>query len=63
MTRADVFSVADVLHSAALRSSITPVGNLVFYREKTIGGHFPALDNPDGLYDDLRAFAALYWAV
>ncbi|EJD51852.1 alpha/beta-hydrolase [Auricularia subglabra TFB-10046 SS5] len=45
---------------AGTRSTIKPVGNLAFWRERTYGGHFPALDNPGGLCDDLRAFVLLH---
>ncbi|KAF8511378.1 hypothetical protein JB92DRAFT_3177082 [Gautieria morchelliformis] len=40
---------------------IKAVGPLVFYKECSIGGHFPALDNPDGLVQDLHKFIGKNW--
>ncbi|KAF8511373.1 alpha/beta-hydrolase [Gautieria morchelliformis] len=44
------------------RAYIKAVGPLVFYKERSVGGHFPALDNPDGLVEDLRKFIGENWA-
>ncbi|KAJ7580713.1 Alpha/Beta hydrolase protein [Mycena floridula] len=39
---------------------IAKVGNLVVYKEHDKGGHFPALDNPEALLEDLREIYAYY---
>ncbi|KAF7591418.1 hypothetical protein BBP40_001579 [Aspergillus hancockii] len=39
---------------------VEKVGNLVFYRNHDFGGHFPGLDNPHGLLEDLREIGT-YW--
>ncbi|KAJ2976284.1 hypothetical protein NUW58_g8126 [Xylaria curta] len=39
---------------------IAGVGNLVSYKARDFGGHFPGLDNPAGLADDLREIGK-YW--
>ncbi|KAI0969183.1 Alpha/Beta hydrolase protein [Xylaria arbuscula] len=40
---------------------IAAVGNLVSYKFQDFGGHFPGLDNPAGLADDLRDIGK-YWS-
>ncbi|GJJ09128.1 hypothetical protein Clacol_003350 [Clathrus columnatus] len=47
--------------SAAPRAYIQAAGPLVFYKERSSGGHFAALDNPDGLVEDLREFLSSHW--
>ncbi|USW48953.1 Putative alpha/Beta hydrolase [Septoria linicola] len=39
---------------------VARVGNLVSYRNHEFGGHFPALDNPPQMIEDLREIAT-YW--
>ncbi|KAF8578233.1 alpha/beta-hydrolase [Ramaria rubella] len=46
---------------ASPRVYIKAVGQLVFYKERSVGGHFPALDNPEGLVEDLREFIGVNW--
>ncbi|KAF8514096.1 alpha/beta-hydrolase [Hysterangium stoloniferum] len=46
---------------ASARASIKAVGPLVFYKERSVGGHFPALDNPQGLVEDVREFVGGNW--
>jgi len=46
---------------ASARASIKAVGPLVFYKERAVGGHFPALDNPEGLVEDVREFVGENW--
>ncbi|GAW20558.1 hypothetical protein ANO14919_100660 [Xylariales sp. No.14919] len=40
---------------------VAAVGNLVSYNFREFGGHFPGLDNPVGLADDIRDIGK-YWA-
>ncbi|KAI0538354.1 Alpha/Beta hydrolase protein [Xylaria digitata] len=40
---------------------VAAVGNLVSYKFREFGGHFPGLDNPAGLADDIRDIGK-YWA-
>ncbi|TRX98522.1 hypothetical protein FHL15_000596 [Xylaria flabelliformis] len=39
---------------------VAAVGNLVYYKFREFGGHFPGLDNPAGLADDLKEIGN-YW--
>ncbi|KAI1146801.1 Alpha/Beta hydrolase protein [Nemania diffusa] len=39
---------------------VAAVGNLVAYKFREFGGHFPGLDNPAGLADDIRDIGK-YW--
>ncbi|KAE8165213.1 alpha/beta-hydrolase [Aspergillus tamarii] len=39
---------------------VAKVGNLVLYRNHDFGGHFPGLDNPPALLDDLREIGT-FW--
>lgn len=43
------------------RHDIEPYGPLVYYKEHTNGGHFPALDSPTEFVDDLREFVGEHW--
>ncbi|KAK3368428.1 Alpha/Beta hydrolase protein [Podospora didyma] len=42
-------------------AKVAEVGNLVKYQNHDFGGHFPGLDNPSALLEDLREIAT-YWA-
>jgi len=42
-------------------AKVAQVGNLVEYRNHEFGGHFPGLDNPDALLEDLREIGT-YWS-
>jgi len=46
---------------ASPRAYIQACGNLVYYKERDFGGHFPALDNPQGLVEDVREFIRSNW--
>lgn len=39
---------------------VAKVGNLVFYHEHESGGHFPGLENPSALVDDLRLIGSRF---
>ncbi|KAJ5806537.1 alpha/beta-hydrolase [Penicillium pulvis] len=41
---------------------VAKVGNLVYYKNHGFGGHFPGLDNPPALLQDLREIGS-YWDV
>ncbi|KAK1749663.1 Alpha/Beta hydrolase protein [Echria macrotheca] len=43
-------------------AKVAQVGNLVEYRNHDFGGHFPGLDNPPALLEDLREIGT-YWSV
>ncbi|TDL20272.1 alpha/beta-hydrolase [Rickenella mellea] len=45
----------------APRSYISAAAPLVFYNERTSGGHFAALDNPTGLVEDLQSLFGQNW--
>ncbi|MCM1976476.1 alpha/beta fold hydrolase [Streptomyces sp. G1] len=39
-----------------LRKFLNPLGQLTHYTEYDEGGHFPAIEVPDLLVDDIRTF-------
>ncbi|KAJ5753576.1 alpha/beta-hydrolase [Penicillium nucicola] len=41
---------------------VAKVGNLVYYKNNDAGGHFPGIDNPPALLNDLREIGT-YWRV
>ncbi|WAO91358.1 Hypothetical protein NCS54_00882500 [Fusarium falciforme] len=41
---------------------VEQVGNLVRYKFHTFGGHFPALDNPPALVEDIQEIAEFWQA-
>ncbi|RAK97958.1 epoxide hydrolase family protein [Aspergillus ibericus CBS 121593] len=43
------------------RRAVERTGNLVFYRERDNGGHFAALESPEGLAQDIRELAGQEW--
>ncbi|KIJ41227.1 hypothetical protein M422DRAFT_255732, partial [Sphaerobolus stellatus SS14] len=45
------------------RAYMEAMGPLAFYKERSVGGHFPALDNPEGLVEDVRDFIGKYWSI
>ncbi|KAH8435133.1 epoxide hydrolase family protein [Aspergillus melleus] len=45
----------------ASKRAVERTGNLVFYRERDDGGHFAALEHPDGLTQDVRELAVQEW--
>ncbi|KIJ44826.1 hypothetical protein M422DRAFT_207769 [Sphaerobolus stellatus SS14] len=57
------FSLFPYEIGASPRAYIQACGNLVFYKERAFGGHFPALDNPEGLIEDLREFVGKNWEI
>ncbi|KAI5122858.1 hypothetical protein M0805_003151 [Coniferiporia weirii] len=44
------------------KADIAAIGNLVYYKEHTSGGHFPALDSPISFVEDMREFFGAHWA-
>ncbi|EJD04935.1 alpha/beta-hydrolase [Fomitiporia mediterranea MF3/22] len=44
------------------KSELEQSGPLVFHREHSCGGHFPALDVPNDYVADLREFFGKYWS-
>ncbi|EJD06707.1 alpha/beta-hydrolase [Fomitiporia mediterranea MF3/22] len=55
------FSAFPYESGAAPRCDIEPHGPLVYYKEHTSSGHFPALDSPNEFVDDLREFFGEHW--
>ncbi|KAI0339536.1 alpha/beta-hydrolase [Trametopsis cervina] len=55
-TRAFGYSAFPYEAGGGPRAYMEPLGNLTFYKEHTGGGHFPALDSPSELVDDVREF-------
>ncbi|KIJ22588.1 hypothetical protein M422DRAFT_276959 [Sphaerobolus stellatus SS14] len=47
---------------ASPRAYMEAMGPLAFYKERSVGGHFPALDNPEGLVEDVRDFIGKNWS-
>jgi len=45
----------------APRAHISAIGPLVYYKEHSSGGHFPALDSPNEFVEDLREFFGQHW--
>ncbi|KAH0387653.1 alpha/beta-hydrolase, partial [Aureobasidium melanogenum] len=43
------------------KRAVERTGNLVYYKERDDGGHFAALEQPEGLMEDLRELAAQEW--
>ncbi|KAM5522661.1 epoxide hydrolase [Fusarium oxysporum f. sp. phaseoli] len=43
------------------KRAVERTGNLVFYKERNDGGHFAALEIPEGIAEDVRELAALEW--
>jgi len=46
---------------AAPKSWAAPMGNLVFFKQHTKGGHFAALERPEVLLQDIEEFVAQVW--
>ncbi|KIJ41226.1 hypothetical protein M422DRAFT_255731 [Sphaerobolus stellatus SS14] len=44
------------------KAYLEAIGPLAFYKERSVGGHFPALDNPEGLVEDVRDFIGKNWS-
>ncbi|KAM3420014.1 hypothetical protein BST61_g3325 [Cercospora zeina] len=43
------------------KRAVERTGNLVFYKERNDGGHYAALEDPEGIMEDVRALAAQEW--
>ncbi|KAK5075614.1 hypothetical protein LTS08_001318 [Lithohypha guttulata] len=43
------------------KRAVERTGNLVFYKERNDGGHYAALEDPEGIIEDVRALAAQAW--
>ncbi|KAF7557718.1 hypothetical protein G7Z17_g432 [Cylindrodendrum hubeiense] len=43
------------------KRAVERTGNLVFYKERNDGGHFAALEIPEGIIEDVRALATQEW--
>ncbi|KAF7195920.1 putative epoxide hydrolase [Pseudocercospora fuligena] len=43
------------------KRAVERTGNLVFYKERNDGGHYAALEDPEGIIEDVRELAAKHW--
>lgn len=44
------------------KRAVERTGNLVFYNERDYAGHFAALEDPEGLVEDLRQVVSKHWS-
>ncbi|KAK0921942.1 hypothetical protein LTR57_008306 [Friedmanniomyces endolithicus] len=43
------------------KRAVERTGNLVYYKERNDGGHYAALEDPEGIIEDVRELAAQEW--
>ena len=53
-------NITDVMNIPRWWAACTVAQNIVFWKEHTSGGHFPSVEKPDELVEDIREFTRLF---